>query len=58
MASKGTSNRIVWSHGPRIVMSISPPPFSDGVIATCFSLRWNRARKSTKSLLMKRMLRR
>ena len=48
---------MVCSHGPRTVMSISPG-FSPGPTRTYFSLKWNRARKSTKSDFMKRRPRR
>ncbi|CAM5209043.1 hypothetical protein LSPH26S_03819 [Lysinibacillus sphaericus] len=58
IASNGTSNMIVCSHGPRMWMSISPGAVVEGVISTYFSLSWNRPRKSTKSLLMKRQPRR
>src|SRR5438270_461293 len=53
MASSGISYMIVCSHGPRMVMSISPGR-SPGPMRTYFSLKWKSPRKSTKSDFMKR----
>ena len=56
MASTGISNKMVCSQGPLIDTSISPE--GSAVTVTYFSLSRNSPRKSTKSLLMKRMERR
>ena len=57
IASTGTSNRIVCSHGPLIVMSISPG-VAAGVRLMKRRSSWNRPSRSTKSLLRKRQRRR
>ncbi|CFN76759.1 Uncharacterised protein [Bordetella pertussis] len=57
MASTGISNNIVCSHGPLTVMDISPG-CSPSPMNMQRSGKWNRPRKSTKSLLMKRRPRR
>jgi hypothetical protein len=58
IASTGISNRIVCSHGPLMTISISPLSCAEGLIVMYLVLSWNRPRKSTKSLLMKRRPRR
>ena len=53
MAKTGISNKMVCNQGPWIVMSISPE--GNGMTWMYFSFSLNRSRKSTKSLLIKRI---